>query len=98
MKHKCINWLDNNGICQKCYKPEWADYFENPFRIGDKVKIPIHYTDGGQTLKIVKMLRDGSYRLEDDTGSCIPIESYEWWELRPTKKLRFMRRQGVKKG
>ena len=87
MKHKCINWLDDNGICQKCNKPEWADYFENPFKIGDKVKIPAHYTYGGQTLKIVKQLSDGGYRLEDDEGN--PIESYEWWELRPTKKLCF---------
>jgi len=84
MKHKCDNWLDNRGFCEKCGKPEWANYFKNPFKIGDKVRIPKHYTFGGQILKIAKQLKDGRYQLKESDGNV--IESYEWWELRPFNK------------
>lgn len=85
MKHLCKNFINKQGICEKCNKPEWADFFENPFKVGDMIRLPIHYTNGGELFKISKKLKDGDYQIEDAQHN--PMESFEWWELRPTKKL-----------
>lgn len=89
MKHLCKNFMNRHGVCDKCITPEWALCFDNPFKIGDIVRTPIHYHNGGETLKIVKELKDGSYGLETQHGGY--VESYFWWELRPTKKLTLTR-------
>lgn len=94
MKHKCEKWLDEWGICEKCNRPEWSLWFKNPFKVGDDVRLPFNYTYGGKLFKIIKELKDGSYRLQRyDLHELLPIpnyilESYWWWELRPINEAK----------
>lgn len=84
MSHKCINFINRYGICEKCRKPEWALFFSvYKHEIGDKVTLPKNFTNGGKVFTILKKERLG-YTISN--YECGAIEFFEWWELYPLKQ------------